>query len=269
MLGRVGVFDSGLGGLTVARELASRFPGIDLRYLGDTARLPYGAKSEDTITRYAVRCVRHLVEQGVDAVVVACNTASACALPALRETWPALPVWGVVEPGARAAVAATRTGRIGVIGTERTVLSESYPRAILALAPRAQVAALACPLLVPLVEAGWVDHPVTRLTVETYLGELFARAPELDTLVLGCTHYPVLKGVIGEVAARLCGRPLALVDSAEAITEALAPQIVESDRGTGPRRFAVTDMPSSFARVAATFWPESLPEVSHVDLTMD
>ena len=265
---RVGVFDSGLGGLTVARALARHFPGLDLSYLGDTARLPYGAKSEDTITRYALRCVRFLVEQGVDAVVVACNTASACALPALRDTFRSVEVLGVVEPGASAAVEASVSGAIGVIGTERTVLSGSYPRAIAALRPDARVETLACPVLVPLVEAGWVDHPVTRLTVETYLRVLFERAPDIDTLVLGCTHYPVLERVIAEVAQHLRPAPLRLVDSAESISEAIRP-FVRTSSPDGLRRFFVTDLPSSFQRVASTFWPETLPPVSHVDLPMD
>lgn len=268
---KVGVFDSGLGGLTVARALSTRYPGLDLVYLGDTARLPYGAKSEETITRYALRCVRFLVEAGVDTVVVACNTASACAIPALRERFRDVLVLGVIDPGAATAVAASKSGAIGVIGTERTVQSASYVAAITALRPDARVSALACPLLVPLVEAGWIDHPVTRLTLETYLGDLLAQDPDIDTLVLGCTHYPVLEGVIPKVIERLRpGRPLRLVDSADAISDALAGSLDGLGHTvTGPRRFFVTDLPSSFSRVASTFWPGDLPVVGHVDLAAD
>jgi len=273
-MSKIGIFDSGLGGLTVARAIASRFPSSNLVYLGDTARLPYGAKSEEAVTRYAVRCVRYLVELGAETIVVACNTASACALPTLQATYGRTRVLGVIDPGARAAVAATHTGAIGVIGTERTVASRGYHSAIAALSPSARVTALATPVLVPLVEAGWIDHPVTRLTVETYLRELHAAASDLDTLVLGCTHYPVLRTLLEEVTSSLFGHSVRLVDSAAAIAEALAPTLagLETSGGRdaiGERHFAVTDLPSSFAKVAATFWPETLPTVEAVDLTMD
>ncbi|MBT9554443.1 MAG: glutamate racemase [Myxococcales bacterium] len=273
-MSKVGIFDSGLGGLTVARAIARRFPASNLIYLGDTARLPYGAKSEEAVTRYAVRCVRYLVELGAETIVVACNTASACALPTLQATYGKTRVLGVIEPGARAAVAATTSGAIGVIGTERTVSSRGYHNAIAALAPDARVTALATPVLVPLVETGWIDHPVTRLTIETYLQELHSAAPGIDTLVLGCTHYPVLRTLLTELTTAIFGRTVHLVDSAEAIAEALAPALMglrSGDRqgGLGERHFAVTDLPASFAKVAATFWPETLPPVEAVDLTMD
>ncbi len=251
----IGVFDSGIGGLTVARAIVRAYPACDLVYLGDTARLPYGAKSPDTVTRYAIRCVRFLVEAGIETLVVACNTASACALPALRQTYPQLDIHGVVGPGARTAVAATRCGVVGVIGTEGTVASRSYEVALKALAPDIDVVAKACPLLVPLAEVGWLDHDVTRLTLKTYLDELLARG--IDTLVLGCTHYPVLKPAIRDVV----GPDVVLVDSAEAITADLSPP-----GGDGSRRFCVTDLPGRFDRTAATFWPGGL-DAELVDIT--
>ena len=263
----VGVFDSGIGGLTVARQIATVYPNADLLYLGDTARLPYGAKSPDTVTRYALRCVEFLVDEGAQIVVVACNTASACALPALRARWPELPVLGVVGPGSRAALAASRSGVIGILGTQGTIASGSYPAAITELEPTATVTGLACPLLVPLAEVGWLDHPVTRLTLQSYLGPLFAANPRLDTLVLGCTHYPVLKPAIAEVIAGLgLEQDVELVDSAEVTARDLGPHL-RGEQGTGRRRFHVTDLPTRFEEVVATFWPGSTPEVHHVDIT--
>lgn len=258
----LGVFDSGIGGLTVARELVRAYPHVDLVYLGDTARLPYGAKSPDTVTKYALRCVARLVEEGISTVVVACNTASACAIPALRQRWPDLTVLGVIEPGAESALAATRTGVVGVIGTVGTITSDSYPRAITSRSPDCVVHSLATPMLVPLAEEGWVHHPVTELTLKTYLKPLLDSAPELDTLVLGCTHYPVLKAAIQNA---LAGRKVALVDSAEAVTVALRDRLTAA-QGSGARRFLVTDVPSRFHQVASTFWPEPI-RVDLVDVT--
>ena len=262
----IGVFDSGIGGLTVACEIARALPGRDLVYLGDTARLPYGAKSPSTVIRYATRCVGFLAEAGVDAIVVACNTASAFALAALREAYPNLPVLGVVEPGARSAVGATSRGAVGVIGTEGTVRSGSYGRAIHALRPEAVVTQLACPLLVPLAEAGWLDHPVTRLTLETYLAPLVHGNAPVDTLVLACTHYPVLKPAIRAVLAKLAPTlSVTLVDSAEAVTADLA-ALTGPAPGAGKRDLYVTDLPDRFSTVASTFWPGQLPTIQHVDL---
>ena len=262
-MSRIGVFDSGIGGLTVARELISQFPKTDLVYLGDTARLPYGAKSPETVTRYAVRCVQFLIDAGVDQVVVACNTASAHAIPTLRTTFKGIPILGVVAPGARVAVSASKSGVIGVLGTEGTVSSKSYPRAIHALQPDAKVLSLAAPLLVPLAEVGWLDHDVTRLALRTYLEPLFESAPDMDTLVLGCTHYPALKSTIDAVCSSL-NRPMTLVDSAEAVTAVLAPTLQDSK---AKRRICVTDLPDRFHRVAATFFGDTISEVEHVDIT--
>ncbi|MFL5272631.1 MAG: glutamate racemase, partial [Anaeromyxobacteraceae bacterium] len=208
---RIGIFDSGVGGLTVQRAILDRLPGLDTVYLGDTARVPYGSKSPEVVTQYSLRNARFLVARGIDLLVVACNTASAVALPALRDVL-ALPVLGVVEPGAAAAARATRSGRIGVIGTPSTIASGAYQRAIVAARPDAEVLARACPLFVPLAEEGWTDpaDEVVRGVARRYLAPL--RAARIDTLVLGCTHYPLLAGAI---AAELPG--VTLVDSAAAV----------------------------------------------------
>jgi glutamate racemase len=215
----IGVFDSGVGGLTVVRALRRALPGEDIIYLGDTARVPYGSKSPRTVERYALACQRFLLDRDVKLVLIACNTASANALPALREASP-VPVIGAVEPGAVSAVAATRNRRIAVIGTLGTVRSGAYERAIAALAPDAQVTTLACPLLVPLAEEGWTDDEIALAVARRYLAQLLARDPAIDTLVLGCTHYPLLAGVLARAAAELAGHPVAIVDSASAMADA-------------------------------------------------
>src|SRR5258708_27934521 len=186
----LGVFDSGIGGLSVARALFERLPKESVIYFGDTARVPYGPKSPDTVRRYSAEILAYLLGRGVKAVVVACNTSTAHALGSLKEKSP-VPVIGVIEPGARAAVAATRSGNIGVIGTAGTIASGAYERAIKALRPDAKVHGQACPLFVPLVEEGWFDHPATELIARQYV-EPLERAG-VDVLVLGCTHYPLLK----------------------------------------------------------------------------
>ena len=215
----IGVFDSGVGGLTVVRALRAALPGEDVIYLGDTARLPYGNKSPRTVERYSLACQRFLLDRGVKLVMIACNTASANALPALVEASP-VPVIGAVEPGASSALAATRNNHIGVIGTLGTVRSSAYAKAIHARDPSAQLIALPCPLLVPLAEEGWTDDDVALLVARRYLAPLFERDPAIDTLVLGCTHYPLLRGIIEKTARELTGRAIAVVDSAHAMAEA-------------------------------------------------
>jgi glutamate racemase len=265
----IGIFDSGIGGLTVAAEVVRRLPHEDVIYLGDTARLPYGTKSAATVTRYAERATELLLRYPIKAVVVACNTASAHALPRLRALTD-LPVLGVVEPGARAAVAASRGGSIGIVGTEATIRSGAYHQAIGALTPEAELVASPWPLLVPLAEEGWVDHAVARLTLETYL-QPFAGAG-VDTLVLGCTHYPVFKPLIAEVLASSFGRDdVVLVDSAEAVTAELGELLTERElrapERAGRRSFFCTDAPERFARVGARFLPAGdLASVTAVDL---
>ncbi len=215
----IGVFDSGVGGLTVVRALRAALPGEDIVYLGDTARVPYGSRSPRTVERYALACQRFLLDRGVKLVLIACNTASANALPALTAQ-SSVSVIGAVEPGVTSALAATRSGHLGVIGTLATIRSRAYPNAIAQRAPHASMVSLACPLLVPLAEEGWTDGDIAMLVARRYLTELFAQDPEIDTLVLGCTHYPLLRDVLERVATELAGRDLAIVDSASAMAAA-------------------------------------------------
>jgi len=265
---RVAVFDSGVGGLTVLRAVRRRLPGIDLRFLGDTARLPYGTKSAETVARYALQASARLVGDGdVAALVVACNTASACALPALRARW-SIPVLGVIAPGADAAVRATRSGHVGVIGTERTVASGAYAEAVAALDPAITVHARATPLLVSLAEEGWLDHPATDAAVRAYLGPWFAdpAVARMDALVLGCTHYPVLAPAIARAIAELADHPVALVDSAEPIAMQLAEMLDVGAEREGEVELLATDSIDRFARVGGTFFPMEGARIALVDL---
>ena len=265
----IGIFDSGIGGLTVAREIARRLPFESLEYLGDTARLPYGSKSPATVTRYARKCVQFLRGEPIKAVVVACNTASALALPHL-EGEVDVPMLGVVGAGARAAAARSRGGPIGVIGQEGTIRSGSYSRAIDALVPDVRIVGHPCPLLVPLAEEGWIDNDVARRTVEIYL-EPLARAG-VDTLVLGCTHYPLFKDLIAVVFRERYAMDVALVDSAEAVTDELEALLASRDLlrppggQQGTRRFFCTDAPERFERVGLQFFGERFDSVALVDI---
>ncbi|MFN8589540.1 MAG: glutamate racemase [Candidatus Eisenbacteria bacterium] len=265
----IGVFDSGIGGLTAVREIFRQLPHESVVYFGDTARLPYGNKSKETVTRFSVEIASFLVRQNVKCIVVACNTASSHALDALRLRWE-LPVIGVIEPAAKAAVAASPHGLIGVVGTLATVGSGAYLEAIHKLAPAANVLSRACPLFVPLVEEGWLDHHVTRLVAEEYLTEL--RAAHLDSLILGCTHYPLLATLLHE----LMGPGVHLVDSGAEAARATAQLLAErgqlaADPGArGPQHhFFLSDEPRrrSFARVAQSFLGRPLPHVTVVDQT--
>jgi glutamate racemase len=257
---RIAIFDSGVGGLTVQRAILEAAPGLDTVYLGDTARVPYGTKSADVVTRYSLNNARFLLRQRIDLLVVACNTASAVALPALRAALD-VPVLGVVEPGARAAARASRSGRIGVIGTQSAMSSGAYARAIAELRPDARVTARACPLFVPLAEEGWTDpeDEVVRLVARRYLAPL--REARVDVLVLGCTHYPLLKGAI---AAEVPG--VALVDSAEAIAAEVRERYPESTGPGGVHRFFVTDTPDRFLAVAGRFLGRPVESAEHVDV---
>jgi glutamate racemase len=214
----IGIFDSGIGGLTVLREIRRVLPHEDLVYLGDTARVPYGTKSPATVVRYACEDTQFLVDQQVKAVVVACNTASAWALATLERRFP-LPIFGVILPGVRRALATTRVRRIGVIATPATIRSQAYTRALLARDDSLDLVVRDCPLLVPLVEEGWISGPVTRAVLKEYLDPILARG--IDTLVLGCTHYPLLKKALAEVT----GPGVTLVDSAESCAEYVAERL--------------------------------------------
>jgi glutamate racemase len=267
----IGVFDSGMGGLTVLKALTVRLPGEHFVYLGDTARLPYGTKSPETVQAYALQATRLLLDEGVKMLVVACNTASAVALGLLQEAFAPLPVIGVIEPGARAGVSATVNRRIAVIATEGTVRGGAYARAIRRLMSDAEVTQQPCGVFVALAEEGWADTHATRAAAEHYLGTLFTGPEAPDTLVLGCTHFPVLASAIKAVI----GRDVALVDSAEttaaAVTEALSAAGLASGAAVisgGDVRFFATDSPERFARVGAIFLGRAIDpsSVTLVDL---
>lgn len=264
----IGIFDSGVGGLTVVRSVSERLPGEELVYLGDTARVPYGSKSAETVVRYSQMAARFLVEQGVKMVIVACNTASAFALETLRAEL-SLPVLGVVEPGARAAVAATRSGRVGVIGTLGTVRSGSYARAIAAIDARVRVTARACPLLVPLAEEGWLDDEIAAAVARRYLTALADDAPDVDVLVLGCTHYPLLRPLLDRVAREVLGHAVTLVDSAQAMAQVAHDELTRldllRDDGGGALRCYVTD-DARIDEVGHRFLGRHLGDVLRVDL---
>jgi glutamate racemase len=250
----IGVFDSGMGGLTVLRALMARLPSERFIYLGDTARLPYGTKSAETVQAYALQATRLLVDEGVKMLVIACNTASAVSLSLLEEAWLPVPVIGVIEPGARAGVAATRNRRLAVIATEGTVKGGAYVRAIRKIDSEVEIVQQPCQVFVALAEEGWTRNIATLAAIEHYLAPLFRAPSAPDTLVLGCTHFPVLAGAIKDVV----GGGVALVDSAEttasAVADALQRAGLESSVGTGsPARFLATDSPERFARVGAIF----------------
>ena len=260
----IGVFDSGLGGLTVARAIREALPSESLVYLGDTARVPYGTRSAETVIRYARSCGRALERHGVKVLVVACNTVSAVALDMLRVELD-LPVLGVIEPGARAAAAATRTGRIGVIATAGTVASGAYPRAVAGVQTRAEVFQEAAPLLVPLAEEGWLDGTVPELVAARYLEPLVVGA-HVDALVLGCTHYPLLQQVIASQVRALTERDVAIVDSGIAAAQELRTlvedrELAQPSSEPGSLRLLVTDRPGLFAEVASRFLGRSVEEV--------
>ena len=259
----LGVFDSGIGGLTVARALFERLPNESIIYFGDTARVPYGPKSPDTVRRYSAEILAYLLKRGVKAVVIACNTSTAHALGYLKER-SSVPVVGVIEPGARAAVAATKSGTIGVIGTAGTIASGAYERAIKALRPDARVHSQPCPLFVPLVEEGWFEHPAAELIAREYLEPL--KRATVDVLVLGCTHYPLLKPLL----SRVMGPDVTLVDSAEETAKVVSGELERqgllANGGPHEHRFVVSDDEPHFRKVGAVFLGEKLKQVEVVPL---
>ncbi len=270
----IGVFDSGVGGLTVLKALLALIPGADYAYFGDTARLPYGSKSVETVARYAVEAAHYLESHGAQMLVIACNTATALALDQITAATH-VPVVGVVEPGAEAAATASKNRKVVVIGTEATVSSHAYRKALETRGLRAQEKA--CPLLVPLVEEGWVDHSVTEQVARIYLAEAFGNGfQDSDTLVLGCTHYPLLKPLL----QRVTPGHVSIVDSAESTAHAVAsqfqqlvPAAVEAaavqgeERRTLPRlKFFATDSTEKFRRLGERFLGHTIENVEHVDL---
>jgi glutamate racemase len=265
----VGVFDSGVGGLTVLRALRAALPGESFVYLGDTARLPYGTKSAQTVTRYALQAAEELVARDIKCLVVACNTASAAALPAMRQRFGDLPVIGVVEPGAEAAVRASASGRIAVLATDGTIRGGAYTRAIAALRPDAAVTGVACGLFVALAEEGWVEGAVADAAAERYLARLRAGPDAPDAVVLGCTHFPVLEPVI----ARALGPGVRIVDSAAttaaAVAQALSARQLRAPAGAvATLRCLATDGVQRFALIGARFLGAALAadDIELVDL---
>lgn len=260
----IGIFDSGVGGLTVLKALRKALPLESFVYLGDTARVPYGTKSPATIIRYSRELASILTDRGVKAIVVACNTASATSMEALRHDF-SQPMTGVIEPGAAAAVECTKTSTILVLATQATVSSGAYRNAILARDPKIQVHERACPLFVPLAEEGWTDEVATQLVAERYLGDL--RREPIDTVVLGCTHYPILRSVI----ERVIKPGIAIVDSADttaaAVTKLVRLHGIEAPQSAkGTTRYLVTDSPSRFRSVGELFLGNMLETVEEIRL---
>jgi len=262
----VGVFDSGVGGLSVLQALRKQLPGANYVYLGDTARLPYGTKSDRTVIDYALQATHHLVSHDVDALVVACNTASSVALPAIQSAYPGIPVFGVVDPGARAACRASRTRRIAVVATESTVLGGAYQKAIFAECSSARVTARACPLLVTLAEEGWMGNPLRQALVDAYVKPWLRSSGAVDTLLLGCTHFPLL----GALFRQAVPAGVQLVDSAETTAREVAGELGSRSRLTGSAqvRFLSTDDAARFARIGGWFLgaPISEQQVTLIDL---
>jgi glutamate racemase len=273
---KIGVFDSGVGGLTVLRALVERIPEADYLYFGDTARLPYGSKSAATVAHYAVGAVRYLQDQGAELLVIACNTATALALDEIKiKTAAGVKVIGVIEPGAEAAAAASRKRNVVVIGTEATISSHAYRRAL--EARKVAVREKACPLFVPLVEEGWVEHPVTEQVARIYLSEAFSHDAGndiADVLVLGCTHYPLIKPLLRRVAPQ----HIAIVDSAESTAQDVARQLgrqlkieppsasSEQRGGVSGLKFFATDSAEKFRKMGTRFLGLPVEDVAHVDL---
>jgi len=258
----IGIFDSGVGGLTVMHELIRELPSESLIYLGDTGRYPYGNKSPETVTRYSLENAAFLIEKGIKLLVVACNSASSVALGALRAECR-VPIVGVIEPGAKAAAARTESRRVGVIGTEVTIASGCYTRALKTLKPDLEIYTRACPLFVPLAEEGWTDNEVARATIALYLGSL--QQSGIDTLILGCTHYPLLKQGISD----FLGEKVKLVDSAEETAREVRATLERDGmlrrRGRGATSFFVTDVPDRFVKVGRRFLGERVESAVRIE----
>ncbi len=258
----IGVFDSGVGGLTVVKKIIELMPAEEVVYLGDTARQPYGTKSAETVEKYALDNAAFLAGRGIKMLVVACHSASSVALETIASSYP-MPVVGVIEPGARAAVEVTRNHRVGVIGTEATINSSAYTRALKRVGPSLEVHSRACPLFVPLAEEGWTENEVARATVEIYLASL--KRSGIDTLILGCTHYPLLEQPIKE----FLGPSVILVDPALEAARSVQRELEESglvrESGCGGASFFVTDVADRFVRVGGRFLGDRLHSAVRVE----
>jgi glutamate racemase len=260
----VGVFDSGIGGLTVVKRIASVLPNESIVYFGDTARVPYGSKSNETVIEYSIQNAKLLLKKNVKAIVVACNTASSVAIPVLRDMF-SVPVIGMIEPGSKMALRATRNGHVGIIGTRATVSNRAYSREIHQHNKDIKVIEQACPLFVPLAEEGWHESDAAALIAKAYLSPL--REEHIDTLVLGCTHYPLLANVI----QRTIGEEVLLIDSGIAAAEIVREELdriglMSNSNAMGRMDFYVSDIPSTFAKVAALFLEREIKQVTKVDL---
>ncbi len=260
----IGIFDSGIGGLTVLKEVIRRLPGEDTIYLGDTARVPYGNKSSATVIRYALETADFLLDKKIKMLVVACNTSTSVSLPTLKSRYK-IPIIGVIQPGARKAAEITRTRRIGIIGTERTIKSQAYPQAIREIDPKIRVFSQPCPLFVPLAEEGLANSDIARMAAKMYLHSIQGKG--LDALVLGCTHYPLLKNVIRKVV----GDGISLIDSAVEIAQVALRILADSNllrksSSGGKHSFYVTDSPERFIKVGAKFLRENLSAVKQIRL---
>ena len=258
----IGVFDSGVGGLTVLRELRRRFPRRRFVYLGDTARVPYGTKSADTVARYATNAARTLLDRGCGAIVIACNTASAFGLEAVRESCD-VPVLDVIDPVAT-AVSESGAERVLVLGTPGTVRSGAYVRALRRLSPSIEIDQCPCPLFVPLAEEGWTSGEVPRLTAERYLRGVLATTA-VDAVILGCTHYPLLRDVIEDAVAKFAQRPVRIHESGPHAADALARVLPPGD-DLGACEFLVSDEPEGFVRIAERFLGEPIAGAEHVEV---
>ncbi|MBX2974790.1 MAG: glutamate racemase [Ignavibacteriaceae bacterium] len=260
----IGVFDSGIGGLTVVRQLISVLPNEDIIYFGDTARVPYGSKSNATVIEYSIQNAKFLLEHKVKAIVVACNTASSVALPALEERFN-VPIIGVIIPGANHAVKSTQNKKIGIIGTRATITNKAYSTQIKTLGDDVEVFETACPLFVPLAEEGWINHDATILVAKEYLGEL--KSQNIDTLVLGCTHYPILS----EVIKKVIGENVELIDSGVATADEVKMELeklglINKSNAKGSYKFYVSDVPAKFKEVAELFMGREVINVEKVEL---
>lgn len=259
----IGIFDSGIGGLTVVKHLIDALPNENIVYFGDTARVPYGSKSNDTVIEYAIQDAAFLMESGVKAIVVACNTASSVAIPALRTKFD-LPVIGMIEPGAKYGLGYTSNNKIGVIGTRATVNNNAYSTKIKDINPEVQVFEQACPLFVPFAEEGWIDHPATRAVAAEYLKPL--KDAGIDTLILGCTHYPILRKIIQEEV----GQEIKLVDSGIAASYSVVKELTELNllnpsNLPGSQLYYVSDVPTTFGFVASLFLGREIKEIKKVE----
>lgn len=262
----VGVFDSGVGGLTVAREISRQLPDENIVYFGDTARVPYGSKSQSTIIRFSEQIIRFLMKKDVKAIVIACNTASALALDAVKDEFD-VPVMGVVIPGARAAVAATKKRKVGVVGTDATVQSGMYTKVIHSMAPDIEVIEKACPLFVPLVEEGFKEHHVTQEIIEYYLESM--RRTEIDAMILGCTHYPLLRSRIREYMGENIQIVNPAYETAMDLKALLREMDIENDGTTEQHsryEFYVSDMAEKFRKFANTVMPFDVPTTNVVNI---